>query len=535
MPKIVKLLAVTFCALALSACGGSGGGGGGTAPTPTPAPAPPPAPVPVVVNPNQAWLTLAPAALEVTTYEGEALNFTIRATSSKSFAKPVNVAIVDKVGVISTDVKVSAVNSVEYLATLTTSTVLPVGSHSTGLELRLCEDDPLVCKTPLDGSPWTIPLKVVVKSGTNLTALRSIPQMPNWSTYQGNASHTGYVPASFDVKNFVRRWTMPATQANAERLAVTHDNGKVFAVLSGRFTTQSSVVAISEDTGKELWRVDLGALHRVNPPAAGNGKVYVTSTGHQDTFFWVFNQADGSLLSKKSMSSQWETYLAPTIFGDTVYTNSGSYGGMSKFSTTTHDLLWYTSLPQYDGWTPAVDGTHAYAYMAGSLYAVNTTDGKVAYTINDPANQWNGYTAAVVTLSGKQGGFVVNGGRLIGFDLAAKSLAWSANGTAVGPPAYAKDVVYVLNAGGTVLEAHSPANGSLQWTSNSFGDKGRFNKLIVTDNLAFVSSDTTTLAIDLETRKTVWEYPLGGELSISNRGVLYIGGADRKLAAVNLQ
>ncbi|MFL6675904.1 MAG: PQQ-binding-like beta-propeller repeat protein [Massilia sp.] len=525
MNSILKLVAGFSCALALSACGG-GGGGGQAAP-----PAPPPA-----VNPNQSWLTLTPPSANLTTYEGEALTFKITAKSSKTFSKPVNIAIRDKVGVISTDVKISSNSDLEYAAALQTSTVLKVGEYATNLELWLCEDDPTVCKTPLEGSPWIIPLNVSVKSGTNLTPLKNLPQMANWSTYQGNASHTGYVPASFDVTKFSRRWTLPASESTSELLPVTHDGGKVFAVFSGRFAAQSTLLAISEDTGKEVWRVELGALHRVNPPAAGNGKVYVTSTGHQDTFFWVFDQATGALLSKKSMASQWETYLAPTIYGDTVYTDSGYYGGMSKFSTSTYELLWGNfTLPQYDGWTPAVDGTYAYAYLGGSVYAVRVDDGTTAYTINDPENQWSGYTGPVIVLSGKQKGFVVNGGRLVAFDLDSRTRAWSANGTAVGQPAFAKDVVYVLNANGTVLEAHAASNGSLLWTSNSVGDAGRFNKLIVTDNLAFISSAEATLAIDLNTHKTVWQYPLGGELSISDRGVLYIGGANRKLAAVNLQ
>lgn len=538
MSTFVKSLASAACLLALSACGGGGTGGGSN---PTPTPTPPPAPdvlVPPVLRADQTWLTITPATSDLVTYETEALKFTVTAKSSKTFSKPVNIGIVDSVGVISTNISLSAISSTEYAATLETSTVLTVGAHKSNVELRLCEDDPKVCKTPLEGSPWIIPLRVTVKSNTNLTALRATPFMPNWSTFQGNASHTGYVPASFDVKKFGRRWTIPASVSadGGEYLPVVHDSGKVFIVYSGYFAPKSTLVAYSEDTGKEAWRADLGAVHRANPAAAANGKVYLATSGHEDTFFWVFDQATGQLLSKKSMYSQWERYLAPTVFGDTVYTNSGYYGGMSKFSTVSHDLLWAsTSLPQYDGWTPAVDGTHAYTFIGSTLYAVKSEDGKTAFTIPDPDSQWSGYTGNVPVLSGKQAAFVVNGGRLVAFDLAAKSRLWSVNGTAIGQPVFAKDVVYVLNARGTVLEAHSPATGALLWTSNSLNGSQEFRRLIVTDNLAFVGSDTTTLAIDLATRKVVWEYAMAGDLSISNRGVLFISGQGRKLAAINLE
>lgn len=520
MHPVLRVFASASCALALSACGGGGG-----APTPTP-----------VVKPEQSWLALNPASSDLATYEGEPLTFTINARSSRTFTKPVNVAIVDSVGVISTNVQIDAVSATEYKATLQTSSVLTVGTHATNLELRLCEDDPKICKAPLEGSPWLIPLKVTIRSGTNLTALRTTPFMANWSTYQGNAAHSGYVPASFDVKKFTRRWTLPASTTTSDLAPLVHDSGKVFVVFSGYFAPQSTLVALNEDTGKEAWRVDLGAVHRANPPAAANGKVYLATSGHQDTFFWVFDQATGQLLSKKSMSSQWERYLSPTVYGDTVYTNSGYYGGMSKFSTVTHDLLWATTaLPQYDGWTPAVDGTHAYTFIGGSLYAVKVDDGKTAFTVQDIDDSWSGYTGTVPVLSGKQSAFIVNGGRLVAFDLSAKTRMWSANGTAVGQPAYAKDVLYVLNAGGTVLEAHSPATGAMLWTSNSLTSGERFRNLVVTDNLAFVSSDKVTLAIDLSTKQTVWQYALGGDLSISNRGVLYISGQNRKIAAVNLE
>jgi outer membrane protein assembly factor BamB len=63
-----------------------------------------------------------------------------------------------------------------------------------------------------------------------------------------------------------------------------------------------------------------------------------------------------------------------------------------------------------------------------------------------------------------------------------------------------------------------------------------FTRVIVTRNLAFVSSESRTVAIDLGTHKAVWSYPLGGDLSISSNGVLYILGTNGgALAAVNLQ
>jgi outer membrane protein assembly factor BamB len=63
----------------------------------------------------------------------------------------------------------------------------------------------------------------------------------------------------------------------------------------------------------------------------------------------------------------------------------------------------------------------------------------------------------------------------------------------------------------------------------------RSYSLVVTDNLAFVSGWDKTVAIDLATHRQVWEYPASGQLSISNRGVLYIGGEGGKIIAINLR
>jgi outer membrane protein assembly factor BamB len=197
-------------------------------------------------------------------------------------------------------------------------------------------------------------------------------------------------------------------------------------------------------------------------------------------------------------------------------------------------LTWWANLPQYDSWTPAVDARYAYGYMSGQLNAVDVATGTDHWTVADPENSWAGYTGAPVVLTNDLA-FVANGGRVMAFDLAKHTRAWSVTGSVTGQPAYGNGTLYVLNANGTVLEARAPADGKLQWTSESLGSNF-FTRVIVTRNLAFVSCESRTVAIDLGTHNAVWSYPLGGDLSISSNGVLYILGANGgALAAVNLQ
>ncbi|MGO4381725.1 outer membrane protein assembly factor BamB family protein [Pseudoduganella sp. RAF53_2] len=532
--ETAKIGAAIALALTLNACGGGGGSDAGNSGAPVQQPTGPVAPTP---SPEQSWLTITPPTTSLSIYEGEVQSFNITATSNKTISTPINIAIVDKKGVISTDVHVEALSQLQYRATLQTSSILAVGTYSTSLELRLCEDNPTVCSKPITGSPWQIPIQVTVKPGTALTPLKALPGLAGWTTFQGNAAHTGYVPANFNAANFARRWSGLLGRPG-DTVEFAHDGGMLYGVAHNANTGHYEVFAINEETRQDLWRKDMGTLYQVNPVAIGNGKVYVTSAGHQDTYFWEFDQATGSLVSKTALSSQWEKYKAPTVVGQNVYTNSGYYGGMVKFDSVNHSVAWsnYT-LPQYDNWTPAVDDNYAYAYMNGALYAVNVKDGATAFKIVDVGNQWSGYDGNVMALAGTRG-FVVNSNRLIAFDLTLRTMAWAVNGPSSGMAAYAKDVVYILNANGSVLEARSPADGHLLWSSDTLvgtENDTSFNNIVLTNNLAFVSSNTSTLAIDLATHKTVWNYALGGALSISNRGVLYISNSSGKVAAINLQ
>jgi hypothetical protein len=171
-----RLLLPALVAAALSACGGGGGSAGNTAApapvgttTPAPAPAPStgtavtaPATAPAV-TPGGTWLTLTPSPVSLTATQGQSVTFDVTAKSSQIVSRNFNIGILDSRGVITTDVQLAARSDLDYVATLHTAPGLPVGTNSTYLEVRLCADDPLTCRQPLAGSPWYLPLTVVVK------------------------------------------------------------------------------------------------------------------------------------------------------------------------------------------------------------------------------------------------------------------------------------------------------------------------------------------------------------------------------------
>jgi hypothetical protein len=134
------------------------GGGGGSSPTPTP---------PLV----SYSLSFNPKPLLGTTAVGFAHVAT--ATIDKAIATKVNVAIVDKSGVLQAGVApvITPNSTLSYTAQLTTSNTLAKGSYSGNLEVRICNDDPAVCAQPVNGSPWQLPYQFIVQDGLIGTTL----------------------------------------------------------------------------------------------------------------------------------------------------------------------------------------------------------------------------------------------------------------------------------------------------------------------------------------------------------------------------
>ncbi|MES2018230.1 MAG: PQQ-binding-like beta-propeller repeat protein [Pseudomonadota bacterium] len=484
-------------------------------------------------------LALTYPALDFAVHQGESVEFQIDGTHSK-FPARASISLVDPAGLIMPNVEIVD-NYWNQPATFTvvmkTSTNLLPGVYSTNLELRLCAYQPPAACQPFSGSPWLVPLKVTVKSNINLSTLSTLAQLGPWNTYQGNAAHTGSVAAAFNPANFSRRWSLP-TGVEIGMRTIAIDNGRVFQV-HGPSWGHTELRAIREDTGQVEWQVALGKLYNVNPPAAANGRVYMTGSDLEHGYLWIFDQATGNLIASQQNSDSYYN-PGPAVLGNDVYMWTDST--ISKFNGTSLALNWSLGAPSGNKAVPSVDANYVYTYTNNTFAALNGSDGAVAYTIVHPLG-WNTTTVAPV-LSSKQMAYIVDGKQLVAFDLATRTLAWTAGVDITTQPVYANGVLYMLSGTGIgfdatrVLEARSADTGALLWsTSKLVGTikETHFDSLLVTDNLIFVGSGYSTLAIDLTSRKVVWTNTLGGDMALSNRGVLYILNFRGELGAINLQ
>jgi outer membrane protein assembly factor BamB len=225
-----------------------------------------------------------------------------------------------------------------------------------------------------------------------------------------------------------------------------------------------------------------------------------------------------------------------------VYANGGAYGGLYAFRGSTGVETWFAGLAQYDLWTPAVDATYAYAHTGYEWVAIDRTAGERAFTVPNTSFNWIGYSLNIAPVIDAPGSILVVDGvydydttsvqhanHLIRYSVAARGEQWAVSGRFVSNPAAAAGHVYALNAAGNRLEAYDASSGALlwHWSPADPDDIIPIGNVVVTDNLVFVSTSTTTYSVNLATHQSVWSVPHAGDLALSSNGVLYIVGPQR--------
>jgi PQQ-like domain/Bacterial Ig-like domain (group 2) len=358
----------------------------------------------------------------------------------------------------------------------------------------------------------------------------------DWGTFQADPQRTGHIAATGDPRTFHTLWTRAVAPGVPLSPAVT-DNGRVFVATESYFGTQL-LVGLTDATGQPLWTVDFGPIHGVHQPAVGNGRVYVTTSGHSDAFLYAFDAASGTRAFRTQYGCQWERYYAPIVTADAVYFAGGTYGGMYRYDATSGASDWFFQTNQYDGWTPAMRDSVVYSYTgdyAPKVTANSASTGALLYEIPDSSFAWNGWTMNTApVLSGTDNLLAIHDSRLVAFDLAAHRVRWERRSAYTGMVSVIGDVLYAVN--GDMVEARTVSDGALRWSwTLPPGSGPALPALALTDNLLFVSTSLRTYALDLQGHTAVWSYPAGGRLSIGSQGVLYIAQATGTLSAVALK
>ncbi|MBC3919004.1 PQQ-binding-like beta-propeller repeat protein [Undibacterium sp. CY18W] len=553
MKKFRRALSLVALTLTVTACGGGGGGSsaGQTSSTST-------GNVNVPAVSNDPGLTLDPSVLTAVVLQGDSLSVPVIAHANKNFPSFVNIGIVDTAGVLNTNPTIYGLDATTYRAMLTTSPKLAVGTYSGVIEVRLCKDFAVICAQPHEGSPWKLPYSIEVRA-PNLKTLSALPGAQDWTTFQGNKAHTGYVPVNLDVNSFSLRFLAKSNIKTAESDIVTQGGITSFvesdgyAATNGNYIYTSAITALDEATGSVKWTFPT-SNYRLNSPAAENGKVYFVGDENGRQYFSVLDQASGKQLAKvNSYSGTYTTYLAPVADEQSVIVPVSFSNGVASFNPTTLSTNWLGSRvsdysPNSDRWTAAMDTDFTYVYSKNSsadnssvMVAFDRKNGQIASRVANPddKNSNDSLRSAPAICSNKNLLMTRLGSYLTNFDMSSSKIKWGLRGEFNSNPVCTGTTFYIIN--GKTIEARSLESGALQWTwalpslENfvfSTRDTMPLN-LILTNNVLLATSNSSVYAIDLGTHKTVWTYARSGYLSMSKNGVLYVRNFEGYVTAFN--
>lgn len=541
----------------LAGCGG--GGSDGPAPTPPVAsqppvtqptpPVPPPPPPPPTVS-----LLSGTVTRHIAVDTGISMEVVIKPDFTPAGTLHASAAVANGTQLVPADaVTVTPNGDGSYTLAMSTVPNAVAGNYAGEWTVKLCSDQ--ACATPQAVPSIKVPYAITIAAagnawpGDKITPLAPWADVPDWSTFQGNASHTGHVPVTLNPDKFSLRWKSGSIYSTAFHSTplpstLTAANGLFYAA------KDKKLEARRELDGSVVWSYDVSTLAypSVNPAAVVNGVVYMAAGQQSSTFMFAFDAATGSVVFKSPMSSQWEQYLSPVVYDNAVYTNAGSYGGLYAFKST-GELMFTGSVAQYSKWSPAVDANSAYVFVNSTLTIFDRKTGVQRNRIQDTAqSSFTGYevngspvlTSPGTVIAADYGSATwtntTSVNALLKFNADKGYVDWRVPGAYSTTPAYANGVIYAPNKLPYRLEARAESDAALRWswTPPIAGETSWNAEPVVTNNLVFVSTEKNTYALDLRTGKPVWSYPLSGRLALTRSGILYIQSAEA-LVAVNVK
>lgn len=360
-----------------------------------------------------------------------------------------------------------------------------------------------------------------------------------WSAYQGNAAHTGFVPIHTDATGFTPYWMVDVIPMSSLDLhAAASGNGMVW-VTARVVSNFGRLIALDGLTGDVVWTFNSGIVGGDSEPALAGNRLFLLSAG--PAYLRGFDKGTGALLMEGATErvAPFDT-LGPTPFDGTLYVDQGE-GHVGAYSMESSQLIWISPIDESYGRTPAVSDAGVFVHEGrpstwpsagapGDLARLYPDTGIRQISIPDPRYDPLQYEGQPPVLGRQEDVVVVQGGRLLDFDLLEDRIAWEIDSGFVRSPVLANGVIYA--ADGKQLVALEAATGAEIW--RWAGPATITNNPVATLDHVLVSTDTSVHAIDIHSGGEVWSYPRGGALSLGNDRILYLGGVDGNLQAIAL-
>ena len=536
MNKIVLMLAVL-----LSACGGGGGGGDDApaAPTPAPAPAPPPVqPTSPAPAENAGSVALSPSVLEVSTVEGESQKVTL----TVKLAKPVSGAVFVDLTLpppFESRGDTEKVDALTYRRTLTTFSNLSAGTKSGLLTVTVvvcpngCGDAQVIHQSQHQYRVEVLPTQ------PNLTPLKRLEGAGAWTSSVGNSANTGYVatPTKLDPSAFRLRWKTTGTKYWSSPLAIA---GQV--VINGSLQVNS----LREADGTVAWSV---------PAITTSSDESVIASGR--AFIFDYGPKDSGFIGYGIFSGQKEILLRfpeskPNLQSDGVALYAVNTA-LQRFDASTGLRAWTSpaDIP-FNFRRIATDNQYLYSFWFNKLRVYRQSDGGEAFSIDHDQGENSLARPLTAIADGSQrvigGWYTWSHAYLTSFSITERKKLWAIKDGFRSLPSVAHNMLFVVatlpnSTEAPTLQARSGDTGALVWKiplPDSVDSQQDVNYDVVTvGDTIFVSSDRTaggfTYAIDRNSQKIVWKYPVVGKLAVTENGTLLIRSINGNLFAINLR
>lgn len=385
-----------------------------------------------------------------------------------------------------------------------------------------------------------------------LTAAIALPAVASsavvWSGFQGDPAHSGYATDG-PAPPYTQAWATPeelggtSDQFGLSQPVVVHDT----AIAVGT----DAVVGVDLATGRSAWSVDRDPGPAVTPAAIALGfSVAVVFTEGFGPY------PPGSRASASATASPSSTASASPSGGGEASAPVDSH--LDAIDAFTQKPFWKPvelDAVSYTGVT-AVDGVAYTATEKGSVYAVDLTTGKIAWTVDageaidtplvvtdgkviavtratsdEPASvvalatsdgsetwRWKSETpvyrlsAASADASHVYVGLSDQSGTLRALDLKTGALAWTARMNAavnlVSAPATTGEAVYALDFRGQ-LYRFDPATGARTWDFALNEMVLRSGPVAIGDHVVFGTTEGRLVAIEASSGDLVWQTEAG--------------------------
>ena len=335
-----------------------------------------------------------------------------------------------------------------------------------------------------------------------------------WAQFGQNAQHTGFNARDAILPPLQLDWnTDPIEGALTASIVV----GDLVYLSVASYFGDNQLLALDEATGDEVWSHSFGSISGMTMPAFAYGRVYVQSINHtQGSYVTAFDALTGRQEWQSPFGSHWSGGIAPTVADGKVFVNAGYYGGMTAYDAFSGEELWFIDLPQEFGWAPTY--YHGMVYSAwdnSSYYAIDAEDGELKYRHGSPNHY--GYTAVI------KDSVLYTTNPLAAIELGSREVRWSKSSSTTPALAYGK--VFAVAFGD--LKVYDEFSGATLWTYSPESDELSFLPVIA-NNYVFVSSETHTYALGVDSGNEIWSHGVGGPLAIANDR-LFVSGTDGSL------